>query len=65
LKAACNAHEGDEKYLQNLAGKPEGNRPLDTGVDGWMVLKWILQKQGLGIWAAFMCLRIHNGTGLL
>jgi hypothetical protein len=28
-----------------LVGKSEGRRPLeDLGVDGWIILKWILQK---------------------
>jgi hypothetical protein len=30
---------------RNLVGKPEGKRPLrDLGVDGGIILKWILSK---------------------
>jgi hypothetical protein len=25
---ACSTHEVDEKYVQNLVGKPEGKKPL-------------------------------------
>jgi hypothetical protein len=31
----------------------EGN---DLGVDGWMILKWILKKLSLSVWTRLICL---------
>jgi hypothetical protein len=32
-----------------LVGKPEGRRPLgDPGVDGKIILRWILRKRDVG-----------------
>jgi hypothetical protein len=49
-----------------LVGKSEGKRPLGRlDVDGRIILKWTLGKQGLGMWIGFMLLRIETGGGLL
>jgi hypothetical protein len=37
-------------------GKAEGKRPLS--VDGRIILKWILKKQGLRVWTVFIWPRI-------
>jgi hypothetical protein len=41
---ACSTYEGDDNAYKILVGKPEGKRPLGrlTGIDGRMILKWIL-----------------------
>jgi len=37
----------------------------DTSVDGRIILKEILQKYGVILWAGFIWLRIGTGGGLL
>jgi hypothetical protein len=48
-------------------GKPEGKRPLgeDIGVDGRIILKWILRNSGGRACTGFIWLRIETGGGLL
>jgi hypothetical protein len=49
-----------------LVGKPEGRRPLGRPrLDGRITLRWILRKQGLGIWIGLIWLRIGTGGWLL
>jgi hypothetical protein len=40
------ARMGERKHAYRiLVGKPEGERPLeDQDVDGWTILKWILER---------------------
>jgi hypothetical protein len=47
-------------------GKPEGKRPLeDLGVDGRIILEWILGKWGGVVSNGFIWLRLGNGGWLL
>jgi hypothetical protein len=49
-----------------LVGKPEGNRPIGRpGVDGRIILEWILGKQGGKVSNGCIWLRIRNCGGLL
>jgi hypothetical protein len=49
-----------------LVGRPEGRRPLGRPrLDGRTTLRWILGKQGLGMWIGFIGLRIGTGGRLL
>jgi hypothetical protein len=49
-----------------LVGKPERkNHSDDVGVDGRIILKWMLGKWGLGVWLRFIWLRIGTGGELL
>jgi hypothetical protein len=49
-----------------LFGKPEGKRPLKgLGVNGRIILKQNLWKQGLGVWILFIWLRIGTCGRLL
>jgi hypothetical protein len=45
----------DEKYANNFGRKmSEGKRPLeDLGVDGGIILDWILGKQDGKVWDGF------------
>jgi hypothetical protein len=45
------ARVGDTRYTYNiLVGKPKGMRPEeDQGVDGIMILKWILNEEGIRV----------------
>jgi hypothetical protein len=48
-----------------LAGKPEGkNHFEDLGVDGRIILRWILRKFE-GAWTGLIWLRIGTGGGHL
>jgi hypothetical protein len=44
--------------------KGRGNSE-DLGVDGKIILKWILRKQDAGVWTGFIWLRIGTRGGLL
>ena len=49
-----------------LAGKPEGKDHLGgPGVDGRIIVRWILRKWGVGVWTGSNWLRIGTGGGLL
>jgi hypothetical protein len=45
---------------KTLVGKPQVKDPVGgiKGVDRRIILKWILRKWGVNMWAAFSCLRI-------
>jgi hypothetical protein len=50
---------------QMLVGKPEGrDHSEDLGVDGRIILKFILGKHGLGMWIGFVWLSTGTGDGL-
>jgi len=47
-----------------LVGKPEGKRTLeDPGVDGRIILRWILRQSDVGAWTGSSWLRIGTGGG--
>jgi hypothetical protein len=48
-----------------LVGKPEGDDLKDPGVDGRIILKWILEKANVGAWTGSIWLRIGSGGELL
>ena len=48
-----------------LVGKPECKRPLDPGVDGTIIFRWIFRKWVGGAWTGSMWLRIGRGGGHL
>jgi hypothetical protein len=35
------------------------------GVDGKIILKWVLRKYGMRLWSGFMWLRTRSNGGLL
>jgi len=37
----------------------------DPGVDGRIILRWILQKWGVGVWIGSSWLRMEKGVGHL
>jgi hypothetical protein len=45
MGGACNTHGRDKKCTQNLLGKLKGgDHSEDIGVDGKIILEWILWK---------------------
>jgi len=51
-----------EAYTGFLVGKPEGKRTLeDPGVDGRIILRWILRQWDVGAWTGSRWLRIGTG----
>jgi hypothetical protein len=61
----CSMHEDSRGAYKVLVGKPEGRRLLeDRGVDGRIILKWILQKWDWA-WTGSIFLRIGTGGELL
>jgi hypothetical protein len=47
MGGACSAHGGDEKCIQNFGWK-------DLGVDGRIILTWIVRKWGLRVQIEFI-----------
>jgi hypothetical protein len=59
MDRARRTHCAEEKFLQNVMGKSERKRSLGhLGVDGMIVLKYILKKYCVKLWTRFICLRI-------
>ena len=49
-----------------LVGKSEGKNHLgDPGVDGWIILRWIFRKWGVGVCTGSSWFRIETGGGHL
>jgi hypothetical protein len=49
-----------------LVGKPEGkNHQEDRDLDGWLILKWILERYAGVVWTGLICLRIGTSGGIM
>jgi hypothetical protein len=53
---ACRTHRRDEKCVQNFGRKKLKGRDHseDLGVDGRIILEWILGKYGGKVWTGFI-----------
>jgi hypothetical protein len=47
-----------------LVGKPEGKRLLRPNVNGWIILKWILEEYHGVMWTGLIWRRIGTSGGL-
>jgi hypothetical protein len=49
-----------------LVGKSEQRRPRKTkAVGGWVILRWILEREVGVVWTGLVCLRIGTSGELL
>ena len=49
-----------------LVGKPDGKNHLgEPGVDGTIILRWIIRKWDVGVWTGSSWLRIGTANGHL
>jgi hypothetical protein len=56
--------EGEETLVN--VGKPRERDHLgDSGVDGWIILRWILRKWDVEVWNGSSCLGIGTSGGHL
>jgi len=66
MDVACSTHGKMRNAYTILVRKPEGKRPFeDLGVDGRVILKLILGKQGGKLWTGFIWHRIGTSGGPL
>ena len=62
LNAACSTYGGEERCIQVLVGRPKGKRQLGrSGVDGRILLKWIIKKWDGEAWLGLIWFRIGTG----
>jgi hypothetical protein len=66
MGAACSTQRRDENSYKILVGKSERkNHSEDLGVDGRIILEWILQKQSGKVWTGLIWLRIKDKLRVL
>ena len=66
MSRACSAYESREKVIQGLGGGLRERGHLeDPGVDGRIILRWIIRKWDVGAWTGLIWLRIETGVGHL
>ena len=58
---------GDNRGVYRvLVRKPEGKNHLeDPGIDGKIILRWIIRKWDVGAWTGLIWLRKGTGGGLM
>jgi hypothetical protein len=62
----CSTYGASRDAYRVLVGKPNGRNHLeDPGVDGRIILKWILEKWDGRAWTVSIWPRIGTGGGML
>jgi hypothetical protein len=58
---------GKMKWEGHVAGKPERKRPIKRPkcICGWIILRWILEREDGVVWTGLVWLRIGTGGELL
>lgn len=49
MGGACGTHVVEERCIQGCGGESEGMVPLELGVDGAIILEWVLKEIGWGL----------------
>ena len=66
MGGTCSTYGGEERCIQGFVGENCGrNHLVDTGVDGRIILRWILRKWDVGIWTGSIWFRRGTGGGHL
>jgi hypothetical protein len=60
ILAKCRFGEGMKE--DEIGGTCSMCHWLDLGIDGRVILRWILKKEGATVWPGFTCLRISGGA---
>jgi hypothetical protein len=59
----CSSDGEGRGLYRVLVGKPEGKR--DQGLDGMIILRWILRKWDVGLWTGLSWLRIDRWLAIV
>jgi hypothetical protein len=57
---ACSTNGEEEKCIEDIGGKARRKETTEKnqGVDGWTILKWILERQDGMVWIGLIWLKI-------
>jgi hypothetical protein len=62
MGGTCSAYVGEERRIQGFGGEHEKKRTLGRpGVDGRIILIWVLRKWDVGLWTGSSWLGIGTG----
>jgi hypothetical protein len=67
MGGACSKYGGREEARKGFwwGNLRERDHLEDPGIDGRLILRWILRKWDVGVWTGFSWLRIEKGGGHL
>jgi hypothetical protein len=64
MGGTCNAYGGRRGVYRISVGKPEERDHFgDQGVDGSIILRWILKRWNVGVWTGSSCHSIGQVAG--
>jgi len=65
MGGACSSYGAEVHIRFWLGDLRERDKLQDLGVDGRIILKWLLKQWDVGAWTGFIWLRIGTGGRLL